>query len=443
MAANDQEKPTGRRPRRKPSVTIDLSAEQVNEAPSGKGDDQAASIPVSLAAGDQEPPRLNRPGNSDGDIGQRPVGAAGAPRQISSGWSLLAGGVIGALVVLMGGYLLLFTEILPAPGGEAGEDALAQTELLATEIEVIQEALAVNPALDLSPFSDRLAILENTVGGLEELQVAIDNVQNGLEAADQERAAIAVDLIGVQREAVAAAAAAGDPQAAARLGEVIDTLGDRLTALERAGPGVEVEAFEVLAEQLQAELATLAATTAALAANAEARDQTADAARVLAINNLRLAADRGGPFVAELSVLAEFGVGQDALDNIAPMAETGVDNEAELTLAFAELAFDILDATNQAGPDASFWERLLGNARGVVTVRPTTAIEGDSAAAIVSRVQASLDAGDFSAALAERESLPESGLEASADWAARVERRLTLDTAITNLANAIQQQIAE
>ncbi|MHA1560152.1 MAG: COG4223 family protein [Alphaproteobacteria bacterium] len=443
MAANDQEKPTGGRPRRKPSVTIDLPAEQVSEAPSGNEDDQAAPIPVSLAAGDQEPPRPNRPRNSDGDFVQNPVGAGSTPRQISSGWSLLAGAVMGALAVLMGGYLLLFTEILPAPGGAAGEDALAQTEQLAADIEVIQETLAANPAPDLTPFSDRLAALENAIAGLEELQIAINDIQTGLEAADQERAAIAVDLIGVQREAVAAAAAAGDPQAAAQLGESIATLGDRLTALERAGPGVEVGALEVLTEQLQAELATLAATTAVLAANAEERDQTADAARVLAINNLRLAADRGGPFVAELSVLAEFGIGQDALDNITPMAETGVDNEAELTLAFDELAFDILDATNQAGPDAGFWERLLGNARGVVTVRPTTAIEGDSAAAIVSRVQASLDAGDFSAALAERESLPETGLEASADWAARVEMRLTLDTAITDLANTIQQQIAE
>lgn len=443
MAANDKEKPTGGRPRRKPSVTIDLPAEQVNQAPSEGEGEPAVPIPVSVAGGDQEQPRPGRPDNSDGDFAPNTTGIGGTPREMSGGWSLLAGAMIGALVVLMGGYLLLFTEILPAPGGAVGEDALAETERLATEIVVIQETLAANPTLDLSPFSDRLAALENAIAGLDGLQIAINNIQAGLDAADQERAAIVLDLIGVQREVVAAAAAAGDPQAAAQLGESITAIGDRLTALERAGPGGEVDALEALIEDLQADLAALTATTAVLATNAEGRDQTADAARVLAINNLRFAADRGDPFVAELSVLAELGVGQVALDRIAPIAETGVDSEAALALAFDELAFEILDATNQAGPEAGFWERLFGNARGIVTVRPTTAIEGDSAAAIVSRMQAALDAGDLSAALAERASLSEQGLEASADWAARVDLRLTVDAAITDLAIAIQQQIAE
>lgn len=442
MAANDKDKPTGRRPRRKPSVTIDLPAEQVNQTPSEGDGEPAAPIPVSVASGEQESPRSDRPDHSDSDFVSNATGVGG-PREISGGWSLLAGAVIGALVVLMGGYLLLFTEILPAPGGAVGEDALAETERLAEEIAVIQEALAATPALDMDPFSERIAALENTMAGLEGLQVAVNNLQAGLDVADQERAAIVLDLVGVQREAVAAAAAAGDPQAAAQLGESIAAIADRLTALERAGPGVEVGALEVLIVQIQADLAALTATTLVLAANAEERDRTADAARVLAINNLRLAADRGGPFVAELSVLAEFGVGQAALDRIAPIAETGVDSAAELVLAFDELAFEILDATNQAGPEAGFWERLFGNARGVVTVRPTTVIEGDSAAAIVSRMQAAIDAGDFSAALVERESLPEAGLEASADWADRVELRLTLDAAITELAIAIPQQIAE
>jgi hypothetical protein len=443
MATNDKEKPTGIRPRRQASVTIDLPADQVNQTPSEEDGEPTAPIPVSVASGDQEQPRAGRPDNSERDVAPSTTGEGGTPREISGGWSLLAGAVIGALVVLMGGYLLLFTEILPAPGGAIGEDALAETERLAAEIVVIQETLATNPTLDLDPFSDRLVALENTIAGLDGLRLAIDEMQAGLDAADQERAAIVVDLIGVQREAVAAAAAAGDPQAAAQLGESITAIGDRLTALERAGPGVEVGALEVLIEDLQADLAALTTTTAVLATNAEGRDQTADAARVLAINNLRFAADRGDPFVAELSVLAELGVGQVALDSIAPIAETGVDSEAALALAFDELAFEILDATNQAGPEAGFWERLFGNARDIVTVRPTTAIEGDSAAAIVSRMQAALDAGDLTAALTERASLSEQGLEASVDWAARVELRLTLDAAIAELAIAIQQQVAE
>lgn len=203
MAANDQEKPTRRRPRRKPSVTIDLPAGQVKETPSGKDDDRAAPIPVSVAGGDQKQPRPHATGNPDIDSVPGPVGAGVTPRQISSGWSLFAGAVIGALVVLMGGYLLLFTEVLPTPGDAVGEGALAETDRLAAEIELIQQALATDPAPpDLAPFSNRLAALESIIAGFDGLQVAINDIQNGLTVADQERAAIASDLLGLRKSVV-------------------------------------------------------------------------------------------------------------------------------------------------------------------------------------------------------------------------------------------------
>jgi len=307
-------------------------------------------------------------------------------------------------------------------------------------MEVLQGALSANPAQDLTPITLRLEVLENMIGGL---RGAIDDIQNGFAAADQERATIVADLFGLRQEIVAAAAAAGDPQAGAELGGNIAALGDRLTALEGAVPGVEFATLELLVEQLQTDLTTLNVATNELAANAEERDRTADAALVFAIDNLRFAADRGEPFATELAVLAEFGIEQGALAEITPMAESGVSGKAELAAAFDELAFDILDATNQAGPDAGFWERLFGNARGVVSFRPTAAIEGETTSAIVSRMQAAVDAGDFAAALAERMSLTDAAVEVSNDWAERVETRLNLDAAIDDLAIVIQRQIAE
>lgn len=451
MAENDQPKPRSGPPRRRRAVTIDLPADKVeassnNEGqPADKAAESAASpIPVSIAGADEKPS-----GPSANETASPPsppaggVGAGAPPPRSTGGWAMLAGAVMGALVVAIAGYLLMFTDILPAPSGETAEDALAETEHLAAEIEDLRQTIAANPTPNLTPLEERVTALEGVTAGLTDLQVAIDDVQAALTNAEDERGAIADDLLNLEQDVVAVAAAAGDPQAAARLGDNIAALGNRLAALEDAGPGPEITTLQDTIGALQADIAALNAATETLAANAEERDRTADAAQVLAVNNLRFAVDRGDPFTTELGVLTELGVAPETLAALTPIAVTGADSRAGLAAEFNEVAFAILDATNAVEPEAGFWERLFGNARNVVTVRPTTPIEGDTPGAIVSRMQAAIDAGDFATALAEREDLPETGLAASADWADRVTARLTLDTAVNELTATIQQQMGE
>ena len=76
----------------------------------------------------------------------------------------------------------------------------------------------------------------------------------------------------------------------------------------------------------------------------------------------------------------------------------------------------------------------LAGVGSLVTVRPTGPVAGNDPAAIVSRMQAAVDAGDLATALSERDGLPAAGKDASADWAAAAESRVTVDGLIARIA---------
>jgi hypothetical protein len=454
MAANEgqtKQNAGKARPRRRP-VTIDLPAEQVSASEEAGADAPAegtqTGVPVSIAGAEPakaEPPPPQseatsagtapppRPRSAAPDIGQPPPRASNA-------FALIAFAVIGALVVLLGGYLLMFTDILPPPGRDTADTALAETQRLEDEIAALQQQIAATPTTDLTPLADRVAALEQVTAGIGALQQQVDDLAAQAATDRTERQNIANDLAELTREVTTAAAAAGDPQAAEELGNEINALAERLTALENAGPPDQIVTLQQGLDQLQTQVAGLTDTTQALAANAEDRNRAADAARVLAYNNLRAVAERGDAFAPELAVLAELGVPDTALAGLESAAATGIISRTALADAFPDVADAILRATSEPDAEAGFWTRLWANAQNIVEVRPNVPIEGDTPVAIVSRMQAAIDAGDFATALNERTALPQAGLDASADWAASVQQRLDLDAAIADLATALPQQ---
>lgn len=460
MAADkvEPENPAGQqRTGRRRAVTIDLAANGVAEASiPGAGDepgdepgDKPARIPVT-AAGEQSAKRNERATSGVHSDAARPLpiddnsGNEGAPppRRSANGLTMFTFAMLGALVVLLGGYLLMFTDVLPPPGSETAETALAETERLTDELEALRRQIADTPPPNIEPVVERVAALEELVGGLAALQLLVDRLAADILANDAVQAAIGRDLESLRRDFVAGAAAAGDPEAAAQLGEEINLLGERLTAVEDAGPPDLVMAMQRQIDFLEAEVLTLAEEAALLSADAADRGRAEAAARALAFSNLQSAADRGEGFSAQLAVLAELGINRDALSLLEPAALGGVVGMATLVDAFPDTVTAILDAVTQADPDAGFWERFWDNARGVVTVQPTVPVDGDTPPAIISRMQAAVDNGDLEAALAERLSLPQVGIEASADWAALAEERIALDAAIEALAEAMLQRQA-
>ncbi len=455
MAANDSQSKrggaqSGSRPRRKRAVIIDLPGDSVAEGKSARPHGQPGPVPVSTVgeapAATATPSRTEQSSaaasGQDADVSSANSGISPPPRQ-ASGFNMLAFAAIGALVVLLGGYLLMFTDLMPPPGRETAETALSETERLTEEIEALRRDIAGVPTNDMTPLADRIAALEQIAGGLTGLRELVDALAVDIQSDRDARLVIVNDLEGLRRELVAAAATAGDPQAAARLSEEIGQLSQRLAAMENAGPSTQMLTLQQQLDRLDGEVIALAEEAEALAADAVDRDRAEGAARALALSNLQASAGRGDGFAAELAALAQLGADPGAVAALEPAALGRVASTAELAADFGDVAVAILDAAHEADPNAGFWERFWDNARGVVVVQPTVPIEADTPPAIISRMQAAVDAGDLEAALAERVGLPETSLAALAGWASRAEERLALDAAIAALAEAVLRQQAE
>jgi hypothetical protein len=69
----------------------------------------------------------------------------------------------------------------------------------------------------------------------------------------------------------------------------------------------------------------------------------------------------------------------------------------------------------------------MNSAMSLVTIRPTGEVAGETPEAIVARIEARLNEGDFDAALAEWETLPQAGRDVSAEFAADLRGRAEAD----------------
>ena len=136
-------------------------------------------------------------------------------------------------------------------------------------------------------------------------------------------------------------------------------------------------------------------------------------------------------------MLQALGLDETDLAALRPLAEKGAPPKSELAAAFPELADRILAASAAVDPNAGFFDRLAGFARGLVTVRPTSPIPGDTPDAIVSRMQAAVDQGDLARALSERDTLPKNAKAISAAWAQGAADRLAIDRLVEKLSRVV------
>ncbi|MGD9738760.1 MAG: COG4223 family protein [Bauldia sp.] len=376
-----------------------------------------------------------------------PSAAAAASGRRGPRWfGFLLGAVIGGATVFAIGYALIGTGILPVPARDENGATAADPERLAAEIETLRQGLAAIPAgPDLAPIDQRLAALETAAGGVDALRAEVAALSAAAGANATRLDDIGRELAALQEAMTTAAAAGGDPDAANRIMEAIIAVEQRVGTLENAGPPAQLLTLQRRVDQLAQQVTTFAANLQAVAAETGERDRTEAAARSLAMSTLRAAAERGERFDAELAALAGLGVDEAAIAALGPLAAADVPTAAELAAGFGPVREAMLDALDTGpGAEAGFWERLLGNAAEVVTVRPTGPIEGDTPVAIVSRIEAALAAGDLATALAERAALPQPAQDASAAWAADVEQRLALEAALDRLAEAVRAaQVAD
>ncbi len=183
---------------------------------------------------------------------------------------------------------------------------------------------------------------------------------------------------------------------------------------------------------LQAATATLGAEVARMQVQlSAAKDGTrvteiravgsADEARATPIALVGQAVGRavadGRPYAADLDTLRALGADPDAVAKLQPLAAEGAPTAGALKAQWDAVSGDVLAAVKPAQAGTAL-DRLGASALSLVQMRRVGAVQGDDPGALVTQIDAALDAGDVPGALAAWTKLPQAGQDRSRDWAA-------------------------
>ncbi|MBF2717963.1 COG4223 family protein [Agrobacterium vitis] len=321
-------------------------------------------------------------------------GEASAPPPRASSPTMsgfVAAGIVGGLIALVGAGALQYAGVIPSTGSAKDDSAVSkQVATLAAEVESLKAGSA-NGAVpaDLSGLENRLSQLE---AGQQQTAVdpaAVSDLQAKLASANQAIDQLKSDIAG-------------------RV--------EKLTENQTEVSG-KVSAIETKINKPRDDI---------------------EVARAIAASALKTAADRGGPFLAELRTLGSIAPEDTAIAALEPYATTGVTSRIELQRQFGPVADKILSTINAPAESANIGERLWASAMSVVKVRPVGNVEGDSASAIVARIEDKIRNGDLKGAAAEWDSLPEAGRNVSAEFKKALDARITVENQVSDaLARAV------
>lgn len=269
-----------------------------------------------------------------------------------------------------------------------------------------------------------------------------------LDAAKRELSARLDDLDKRVRGAAATAAQADRPPtsdpAIAELRRKLEALESRPAAEDTSAIKSEIVALRAALQSLdqvvaghKASVDKAAAAAQASAGNEQKALAAARGSAVIGIAaRISAALTAGLPFTTDLALLQPLAQGDAKLGELIaalqPRAATGVISKATLSAVFPQMAKAVL-AEDLA--DDSFWQRLLGKLKGLVSLRRVGAdVPGDSVEAKLARAEAAMEAGDLAKAVEIVKSLPPQTAQATASWLAAAEAHLAAQRAVDQLA---------
>lgn len=251
----------------------------------------------------------------------------------------------------------------------------------------------------------------NVAGGNEALRAEVESINRRVEALESRVEALSVP-------AAPQAAAAPAPEAAKP---------DTATAAGLARMQSDMVALSSAMSALQTEVKLTGMTAA------ETREVSATLmASIVAFIQLREASSSGRAFADELAVLREASRNDTALQasvaRLEPYAAAGVPTLATLHDELLEREPAIAVAVAK-GAAQNWWQRVLAELQGLITVRPLHGGEGDALAQLESSL------GKSNAAAVEAfKALPADAERSLADWQKKLEARQHVDEGIAAIA---------
>lgn len=369
-------------------VTIDLDAQEFASARDAetKADEPDASPsdePPAQSESPLGPPPHEAPAATADPAADEPIPPAPPAPQRGSTSALVAAGIVGGLIALVGAGAIQYAGYLP--GSSAPVAASADVTNLSAEIDGLKQSVA---NLAAAPSTSDNNALEQRVAALE-------------------------------TTAKAPPPATTDTTAVDALNQKIADLNGQIDQLRGA--------ISQAAEQKTSDGADIEQRLAETEKKLNEPRQDVAVAKAIAAAALKAAIDRGGPFVAELDTFASVSPDDPAAADLRNFAETGVPSRAELIRQVPDVATAIVDSVNQADPSQSWSERLMASAKTLVKVRPVGNIEGESVEAIAARMEDKVKNGDLQGATSEWIDLPAQAKQASAAFRQSLEARIRVE----------------
>jgi hypothetical protein len=320
----------------------------------------------------------------------------------------LAAGAAGGLAVLLLGSVIQWS-------GLTGSRTPSNDVTLA---EMEAEIASLRQTIDNAPTAPGADQFDALAAEVEALRGQVGSAGEGVDP-------VALDeRLSSLEQAIAAAGSAPTPEAA------LTAIEERLAALEQRAASVDLEE----------RLAALESRLGDVSQQVEEQAGQPATALIIAASALKAAIDRGQPFMAELETYAALDPDAPQVAELREMAATGVPTRADITSAMAAAADSMVAADRPVDPDAGFWDRIVQSAQDMVVVRPVGVVEGEGTSAVVARLEAAVEAGDYEAALAEYESLPQAAKDAGSDFIAMVRARRSADLLIEQALSAALDQ---
>ncbi len=366
----------------------------------------------------------------------------------SGGTANLPGGIITLVVVtivaaFLGGLVAAFwvapsasdEELVaanPVIAARIGElrDSIGDLEdnLAATD----EQARALNGRFDIlddsvpSDLSDTLGDLDVRLEGLEQ---AVANL-SGLSANEDSNVPgnvftqLADDVVSLR----------------GRLDAANDQMAARLETLEASAPPPDLSVrLSALAQR--SDVTDLEGRLASLERDQSGTDAKR-AALALALANLTRVAETGEPFLAEINAAAILTPGRVPLADLQSHARSGVKNRSTLIIEFDQVIDDVFRAEREVQAEA-WWQKLWASIRGLVTIRRTGDLEGETTEAIIARTELRMEEGRLLAASQEMHKLTGPGAAAAAAWLTELDAKVQLDALVASLTNQVLADFVE
>ncbi|GHD17605.1 COG4223 family protein [Tianweitania populi] len=342
--------------------------------------------------------------------------------------SLLAAGLIGGALAL-GGSMLLGSGLHDNDAPVSGGASTADLEALRAEVGELQAARNTAPvAAGNSDVSAEIEQLRTQVAALQ---------QGGGEGsgggADTQALTSRIDELAAQVQQLS--------QNGGGSGQTVDLqpLNGRIDALEQSLQAASQAANQAGSADEQ-RLTELQQSLATLSQRVEERANDPRLALAITASALKAAIDRGQPFQTEFDAYVAVAPNAPEADTLRGMAASGVPTRAEISSELTGATSAMVAAGKTEPENAGVVSRLWSSATDLVEVRPVGAnVQGNEPGAIVARLEAAVQAGDYEKAIAEYDTLPAGSKSAGADFIAKVRARQAADDLVGKaLAEALK-----